>query len=336
MRSVFYPRLVNGPFGDPALYVHLAHRGQALLFDCGDLHSLTARELLKIRTVFISHGHIDHLVGFDALLRAFLYRDLNLQLFGPAGIIDQLAGRLAGYTWNLTAGFSFVLTVREWRGERLEETVFRAQNGFVAEPQPGRDCSDGMLYETPFCSVRAARLEHGDIHSLAFVLEEPLHIAIHRDALERRGFLAGPWLAHFKDLLLQQTPGKTMMAVPLVTGGTEEVPLGELVEEIASTERGMKVCYVTDASPTAANLDKIVALARAAQLLVIEAVFAHQELPRARLRNHLTARIAGRLGRLAGATRLRTFHHSPRYLDRPQLLAAEAQEAFSGESQDDS
>ncbi|OEU63896.1 MAG: hypothetical protein BA870_11445 [Desulfuromonadales bacterium C00003094] len=336
MRSVFYPRLVNGPFGDPALYVHLAHRGQALLFDCGDLHALTTRELLKIRAVFISHGHIDHLVGFDSLLRAFLYHDLNLQLFGPAGIIDQLAGRLAGYTWNLTAGFSFVLTVLEWREERLEKTVFRAQNGFAAEPQPGHDCSDGLLYETPYCSVRAARLAHGDIDSLAFALEEPLHIAIHRDALERRGFRAGPWLANFKDLLLQQTPGKTMLAVPLAAGGTEQVPLGELVEEIASTERGMKVCYVTDASPTAANLDKIVALARAAHLLVIEAVFTHKELPRARLRNHLTARLAGRLGRQADAMRLRVFHHSPRYLDRPQLLAEEAQEAFCGELQDGS
>ncbi|WP_269085277.1 hypothetical protein [Syntrophotalea acetylenica] len=40
MRSVFFPRLVNGPFGDPALHVRLAHRGEALLFDCGDLHAL--------------------------------------------------------------------------------------------------------------------------------------------------------------------------------------------------------------------------------------------------------------------------------------------------------
>lgn len=331
MRSVFYPRLVNGPFGDPALYVHLAHRGQALLFDCGELHSLTVRELLKIRAVFISHGHIDHLVGFDSLLRAFLYQNHHLQLFGPAGITDQLAGRLASYTWNLTAGFSFVLTVREWRGERLEETMFRAQSGFVAEPQPGRDCCDGLLYETPFCFVRAARLEHGDIHSLAFALEEPLHIAIHRDALERRGFLPGPWLAHFKDLVLQGTSGKTMVTVPLVDGGTEELPLAELNEIIASTERGMKICYVTDVSPTGFNFHKIVALARAAHLLVIEAVFAHQELTRARSRNHLTARLAGCIGRMCGAMRLKVFHHSPRYLDRPEMLAAEAEEAFSRE-----
>ena len=185
MRSVFYPQLVNGTFGDPALYVRLAHRGQALLFDCGDLHALTVRELLKVRAVFISHAHIDHLIGFDALLRAFLYRDLNLQLYGPAGITDRLAGRLSGYTWNLAADFPFVLTVREWRGERLEETVFKARNGFAAEPQPGRCCHDGVLYETPFCQVRAERLDHGDICCLAFVLEEPLHIAIHGDALDQ-------------------------------------------------------------------------------------------------------------------------------------------------------
>jgi len=333
MRSVFYPRLVNGPFDDPALYVHLAHRGHALLFDCGDLHALTCRELLKLRAVFISHGHIDHMIGFDALLRAFLYRDLNLQLYGPPGIIQLLAGRLAGYTWNLTAGFPFVLTVREWRGGRLFETVFRARNGFVAEPQPDRECADGLLYETPFCRVRATPLEHGDICSLAFTLEEPLHIAIHRDALERSGFLPGPWLSHFKDLILQQASSQMAVNVPLAVGGSTEVPLGELAGEISAIERGMKVCYVADAAPTPDNLQRIVDLAADAHLLVIEAMFAHEDLSRARQRKHLTAYLAGHLGRLAGVARLLVFHHSPRYLDRPQLLAEEAEAAFSGRLQ---
>ena len=105
MRSVFYPRLVNGPFGDPALYVRLAHRGEALLVDCGDLHPITPRELLKIRAVFISHAHIDHLVGFGALLRAFLYQDTSLSVYGPPGIIERIAAQLAGYTWNLIEGY---------------------------------------------------------------------------------------------------------------------------------------------------------------------------------------------------------------------------------------
>lgn len=331
MRSVFFPRLVNGPFGDPAFYVHLAHRGQALLFDCGDLHNLSPRERLKIRAVFISHGHIDHLIGFDSLLRAFLYQDLNLQLFGPAGIIEQISGRLAGYTWNLTTGFSFVLTVREWREEHLAETVFRARTGFVAEPQPEHFCPSGVLYKTPWCQVRAVRLEHGDICSLAFAIEEPQHVAIHRDALERLGFQPGPWLAQFKDLLQQQATEEICLTVPLATGGSIERPLVELMDEIATRERGMKICYVTDASPTSANLRAIVALAGAAHLLAIEAVFPHRDLQRARQRNHLTARLAGRLGRLAGVARLQVFHHSPRYSQQPQLLAKEAQAAFCGD-----
>ena len=33
MRQLFEPRLVNDPFGDPALYVDLRDEGRALLFD---------------------------------------------------------------------------------------------------------------------------------------------------------------------------------------------------------------------------------------------------------------------------------------------------------------
>ena len=36
MRPTLYPRLVNGRFGDPALFVETLHRRDALLFDMGD------------------------------------------------------------------------------------------------------------------------------------------------------------------------------------------------------------------------------------------------------------------------------------------------------------
>ncbi|MEZ4483647.1 MAG: hypothetical protein R2864_03330 [Syntrophotaleaceae bacterium] len=85
-----------------------------------------------------------------------------------------------------------------------------------------------------------------------------------------------------------------------------------------------------------ANLQRIADLAAEAHLLVIEAAFAHGDLPRARQRNHLTAHLAGTLGRRAGAARLLVFHHSPRYSDQPQLLATEAEAAFSGRSLADS
>jgi ribonuclease Z len=332
MRSVFYPSLVNGPFGDPALYVRLAHRHRALLFDCGDLHPLPPRAALKIAALFISHAHIDHLAGFDALLRLFLYRPQPLLLFGPPGIISRMAARLSGYTWNLTQGYPFSLTVREWSPAGVgREVTFRAARGFRAEESRPWTPAGDLLLQNPAYGVRTVSLDHGDIISLAFALEEPLHIAIHQDALALHGYRPGPWLTTFKDLLRGGMPADTPLTVPLLTGSMTHVPLGLLAERIAHSERGMKVCYVTDASPSPENLEKIIQLARDAHLLVIEAPFAHADLERARTRNHLTARLAGETARQAGAARLLVFHHSPRYQHDPGLLQQEAQRAFAGE-----
>ncbi len=331
MRSVFFPRLVNGPFDDPALYVHLAYRGEALLFDCGDLHALSTRELLKLRAVFISHGHIDHFVGFDALLRSFLCQNAELLVCGPPGVVDQIAGRLSGYTWNLVEGYGFTLIVREWGVLSGRQVRFRASNAFCLEEDIPHPCPDGLLYETAACRVRGVPLDHGGIISLAFVLEESMHVAIHKDALERLGYLPGPWLTGFKDLVRRQEESAAKVEVPLVAGGSLAVAAGELAEQIAHCEAGMKVCYVTDAEPTVGNQERIVDMAEGAHLLVIEAVFLHRELERARLRSHLTAHLAGALARRANVARLMVFHHSPRYLDCPSLLEREARRAFEGQ-----
>jgi len=330
MRSPYFPRLLNGPFGDPAFYVRLAHRSEALLFDCGELRRLTTRDALKISTVFISHAHIDHMVGFDTLLRSFLYHDRTLLVYGPAGITDQIRGRLSGYTWNLTEGYPLVLIVREWDNGPGREVTFRAANTFLPEGERLWDGAGDLLLASDHLQVRALALDHGGIVSLAFALQEPLHVAIHKDALEQHGYRQGAWLIGFKDLLRSDAAADTLLDVPLVGGGAVQLGLAELQTQIAHTERGMKIVYVTDVAPTVANQEKIAVFARDAHLLAIEAVFPHDELPRALERNHLTAQIAGDLGRRAGAARLLTFHHSPRYQDQPELLAAEAAKAFGG------
>lgn len=331
MRSVFFPRLLNGAFGDPAFYVRLAHHRKALLFDCGDLRRLGTRDALKIVAVFISHAHIDHMVGFDALLRAFLHQDRTLLVYGPAGIAAQIEGRLSGYTWNLIEGYPLVLIVREWDDGPGREVTFRAGNGFQPEAEGRWQGAGDLLLADAHLQVRAVALDHGGIVSLAFALEEALHVAIHKDALERHGYLPGSWLAGFKELLRREAPATTLVSVPLIRGETADIPLAELCTAIAHTERGMKIVYVTDAAPSADNLERIALLARDAHLLAIEAVFPHAELSRARERNHLTAYLSGTLARRAGVLRLLTFHHSPRYQDRPELLASEAAAAFAGE-----
>ena len=330
MRSSFFSHLVNGPFGDPALYVRVAHQGDALLFDCGDLHPLTARDLFKIRAAFISHGHIDHLVGFDQLLRTRLCGDDTLNICGPEGILELLAQRLRGYTWNLTHGYSFRIRVRELTGSNWREREFSAADRFLPGPATTGEAPDGELYATPHYRVRACPLQHGDITSLAFSLEESLHVGIHKEALEKYGLQAGPWLTRFKECIRAGAADNEQIVARLINGNEKLLSVGDLRNHIAHCERGMKVVYVTDADPSPDNLRRIEDLALDAHLLAIEATFPHRDLERARQRNHLTAQLAGKVARRARVGRLLVFHHSPRYRSPVDELDREAQQAFAG------
>ena len=166
MRSVFYPKLVDGAEGDPTLYVRLAHRQESILFDCGSLANLPPREISKIRHLFISHTHVDHFIDFDRLVRFFLYTDQHLNVFGPQGLARQVGNRLASYTWNLVDGYPFEITVNEWADDSIDSYRFRARNEFRPEEIESVPCPDGRLLATPAYHVTAVPLEHGSITSL--------------------------------------------------------------------------------------------------------------------------------------------------------------------------
>ena len=90
MTPIFSAELVNGPFGDPTLYLDWRFEGRALLFDLGDLGALAPRKILRVSDVFVSHTHMDHFAGFDRLLRLCLGRETAVRLYGPPGFIDRV------------------------------------------------------------------------------------------------------------------------------------------------------------------------------------------------------------------------------------------------------
>lgn len=83
MRSAFDLQLVNGPTGDPALFADVIGAGRAVLIDLGNLSSLSARKLLRVSDVLLSHAHLDHFADFERLLRVVLGRERVIRLTGP-------------------------------------------------------------------------------------------------------------------------------------------------------------------------------------------------------------------------------------------------------------
>jgi ribonuclease Z len=328
MKPLFHPRLVNDPFGDPALYVDFLFERRALLLDLGDLSPLSPRQILRVDHAFVSHTHMDHFVGFDTLLRLLLGRDKTLHLYGPPGFLDRVEHKLAAYTWNLVANYEsdFVIRAVEVHPDgRREIAELRSRSGFRREPVPSPEMADGLLVDEESFQVRTAFLDHG-IPCLAFALEEKFHVNVWKSGLEELGLPTGPWLKEVKQAALRDIPDST----PFRSGDRDgrEVTLGELKAKVLRIVPGQKVAYVTDAGYTAANAAAIVELARDADLLFIETAFLHEEERRAAEKRHLTARQAGLLAREAGVKRLIPFHFSPKHQEEEDLLVREALDAF--------
>jgi len=336
MVQYFDPQLINGPFDDPGLYVDLVFQRRALLFDLGDISPLSPRKLLRVEHVFITHRHMDHFIGFDQLLRCLLGRETAISLWGACGLIDAIECRMSAYTWNLIQGYegNLVLRVSEWSEDgQLRSARFSGADRFRREDLAGARCEDGVLVADPGFTVRAAFLDHG-IPVLAFTLEERAHINIWRRRVEENGLVVGPWLRAVKDAVVRGDGDATPIPVAWAADaepGPATLPLGQLKSQIMNVTKGRKIAYVVDAAFTARNIEAIVALARGADVLFIEAPFLDEEAERAAARQHLTARQAGTLARWAEVKQLRTFHYSPRYRGREARLEEEARAAFLAE-----
>lgn len=335
MRPSFHPRLVNSPLDDPGLLVGFPFENRSLMFDAGDTSPLSPRELLKVTHLFISHTHMDHFIGFDRILRLFLGRPAKLRVFGPAGFLTNLEGKLAAYTWNLVTNYTGTLTLEatEVRSDRTLTRHYDCRSRFRPDHLPTEAPFTGVLLEEPGLTVTAAILDHGDIPCLAFCLAERFHVNIRKTALTSMGLPVGPWLADFKRAIFQGCPPDTLIQVPM--GGVQppvRYRLGDLSDRIAHTSPGQKIAYVVDAAYTPANEAAIMAMAQTCDHLFIEAAFLQRDADQAAAKHHLTAHQAGTIARKARAGGLTVCHFSPRYADHPHLLTEEALVAFRGNS----
>lgn len=336
MRPTFHPRLINDPFSDPGLFIPFLFERRALMFDLGELHTLSTRELLKVTHVFVTHTHMDHFIGFDSLLRVFLGRNKTIHLFGPKDFFGHVEGKLAGYTWNLVHEYdnNFELQVHEVSKNRVHSKAYVCRDRFRPKGATSVRRFNGPLLAEPAFSVEAVLLDHR-IPCLGLALRENFYVNIMKEGLRELGLPVGPWLTRFKSDIYERKDPKTKFSVIWDEGESirreKQFKLGELTEKIAKISPGQKIVYVTDVIGNSDNRRKIIDLAKGADLLFIEAAFLHEDLDTARKKYHLTAKEAGELAREAEVKDFQLFHFSPRYTDRDVEFETEARGAFEGE-----
>ena len=320
MEPIFHFRLPKGVFEDPFLFVRILRERRAVQFDLGDISVLTPSEIYKITDVFVTHTHIDHFIGFDALLRVALRREAPLNIYGPPNITVCVAGKLRGYEWNLIRDYPLVINVFSFNGKEVLHSVFRAGNRFRRE-KTGTTKSDGTLLIDPLFRVKAAKLSHGTA-CLAYTLEEEFHINIDKDLVIRKGLEVGPWLSRFKIMLRENAQPDS----PLEVAG-KRYRIGEL-SDIATIMEGQKICYATDIALTRKNIAALTELAQGSDILFCEAYYLERDRELAEKRFHLTAKACGSAARNAGVKKLVVTHVSPKYRDNPDLVIQEAMDEF--------
>jgi ribonuclease Z len=326
MTWLVQPSLINEPFSDPGLFIDFRFGRRALLFDLGDLTPLSPRQLLRVTHVFISHTHIDHFAGFDRLLRVCLHRTTPLHVIGPARFADRVEHKLRAYTFNLldAGSVDFVIVAAEFSNAGLDRVCeFRAREAFRRREMPPLHLSPGLLLDEEEFRIKGAVLDHG-IPCLAFAFEEKLRVNVLREGLRRLGLPVGPWLREAKRAVRQGAPDHSRVCVR----DDLAISLGDLKRHALRTARGQKIAYVVDLAYNEHNIESVVALARDADQLFIEAPFLEVDADIAAARWHLTAAQAGQIAKRAGVARLIPFHFSARYRDRADELTCEAEQAF--------
>jgi ribonuclease Z len=326
MSRLVRSRLINGPFGDPGLFIDFEFGRRALLFDLGDLEPLTSRELLRVTDVFVTHRHMDHFAGFDRLLRFTLYRPGVIRFVGPPGLIDGISAKLHAYLWNLLDESSpdFTILAAEFTNGLLGPwTAFRARDAFRSTKAGTSDLATGLILSEPDLCIECVMLDHST-PCLAFRLQERMRVNVWRTGLDQLGLSVGPWLNFAKSAVRRGAPDNT----PITTSDERIIELGILKQNALHIAAGQRLVYITDVSFHPDNVERILSIAENSDELYIEAAFLHQDAAIAEERHHLTARQAGELARRACVRRVTTFHHSPRYLERPDSLRLEAECAY--------
>ena len=307
---------------DPAVYLSIKRSGEALLFDLGDLSSLSHREILRARHVFISHTHMDHFMDFDRLLRVNVPHKKRLYLYGPKGLAQQVAYKLKAYTWNLIDQDQLDFSVTEWwaKEKRLHIYAVAKRNNFQVELTESRieTAAPELVRLSDGSRVQALALDHKGIESLSFRISSPVSSKVDIDRLKQEGLKPGPWISRLQ----------TDYAADLLDGNVQvngqTFDKRTLAALILDERPSFSWIYLTDIGFDKPNLSKLKSYFAPATALLSECSFEARERQRAKAKAHLTSMQAALIAVSLQVEELQLFHVSNLYAGQEKSVADEA------------
>lgn len=312
------PAFFGGLLDDPLLFVRIRPMRRALLFDCGQIAHLAKRVVKPIDSVFITHAHMDHIMGIPTLVRHRHASSRPLDIYGPPGIAARVCHLLNGYDWNLCEPDWFTLRVHEIRQDRILHYSFIGAEGF-AQRFDGEGARRGReIWSCRYAAVEAELLDH-KIPVLAFKILERSHFAVDPRLMERQGLVPGGWIRDLKNRLWKGRPELPIVVLRREGKGVRE----ETVEDPGSFYAGIEakltcgsIGYLCDVGWTAENREKIEAFLNGVTLLCADCTFLAADVEKARASYHLCTEDLNELAGTLTPRFLLPIHFSKSYLLR--------------------
>jgi ribonuclease Z len=309
------PAFFGGLLDDPVLFLRIRPLKRALLFDCGQIAHLAKRVVKPIDAVFITHAHMDHIMGVPTLVRHHHASPRPLDLYGPPGIADRVKHLLGGYDWNLTEPTWFTLRVHEIHPDRICHYSFPGPDGFVqrsegAEPRSGRE-----IWSCRYVSVEAELLDH-KMPVLAFRINEKPQFSIDSGRLAQLGLRPGEWLRDLKTCAWKGHTGHEVV-VPVQDAEAEPFLPGDpaaLYAAIRKDQACASIGYLCDVGWTAENRAVCEDFLEGLTLLCCECTFLGSDMAKARASHHLCTTDVNELASCLLPQHLLPMHLSKSYL----------------------